>query len=120
MVNTTQLEQSLIDELFARLMQPADPVAPRQIQLERPGPYHVTPQHLIERAQIEAQLRLLVDAAVVQVYGLLDERMAEVRRKQDEAIDLERKRLAEQRAWQEKQERAIACGMCTLSRQARY
>lgn len=119
-IDFKQIETELIDDFFSGMQQQAD-AQPRQIQPpDRPGPYHVTPQHLIERQQIEEQLHMLIDVSVAHLYQLLQARFDEVKQAQQTAIELERTRLSEQRAWQEKQERMTVTSMCEPSRPARY
>lgn len=119
-VDMRQIEQTLIDEFFDGLRQQSEASQPSQIQPSNQiGPRHVTPQHLLERQQIEAQLHALIDASVAHLYELLQQKFAEVRAAQDELIETERARLAEQREWQARQARKTV-GVCAPSRQDFY
>lgn len=120
MSDTQNNLNALIDQFVVNLQ--AQAAAEQSSQIEaptRPGPYHVTPQRLLDRQQIENQLRALVEASTAHLYELLQQRFAEVRAAQDELIDLERTRLAQQREWQARQARKTV-GVCAPSRQDFY
>lgn len=99
-MNTQQFETALIDEFFSMLNQQAQPVEPRRLaaaQSEPPRPYYVEPKSVIERQQIEAQLRTLVEASTARLYEMLVQRLDELKAQQQAVLESERQRRIEAR-----------------------
>lgn len=113
-----QFEEDLVNEFFANLQAQQTP-APRQIatpQAEQKRPYYAGPsQRLIEREQIENQLRALVEASTARLYEMLTQRLDEMKAEQARQIE------AEQKRWiLEVRQAARISPPCTPSRNSRY
>lgn len=84
-----QLEQKMIDEFFERLQRQAEqsthPDSVPSLAPERP--HYMTPQHIIERQQIEDQLRMLVNISVARVYEMLQQRFIAEMKIRDEKLE---------------------------------
>lgn len=105
-----QLEETLIDEFFANLKRQAETNQPLPIEAPQVRPHYQKPQHLIEREQIEDQIRNLVDASTARVYEMLKQRLDEMIARQ-EAIKAQNAEIIRLQA-----ERKTASGLCTPSR----